>query len=501
MTRRTMEDGIEHLDERMSELLSAYLDGEVTATERAEAQRLLESNSAARELLEDLRRNTSALQSLPRTTAPIEIAERVRQRIERGELVEAGDSTVADHTGSPWFRFVAMAATLALVVAGVWFVANLQPPVTPGESQSLVLKEENDRARGLSSEPSEVGYQASADGRGQKAAPEGKGQENAIALVATAGQKLALGARPAELVDHPFGNESIHLTVAADNELARNRHMRAFDAALGQLNVPAVNDSLTESAGAFQVAGKPGVNFDDGQQRQILVRLPASHARALLHGMAESAGSAEAALNVGPIAVQGWETTTEMFSRIGGAQVAYALSEPDTPAPSEVSASDQKLFDELGLSTVFSALASKDAPTEDRVAGRQAASSPARAGAPERASSDANDEDLDDVKKEGRAPVDRRSSLTQRRLAALEEAESKSATEGAAASDDAIAGVALGESPIQAGTSVAGLAGPAPTDEYVTFVVTFTVKESAQQPRPVPPTNAESKPAKPSSVQ
>lgn len=47
------------------ELLSAYLDGELTAAEQAEVERLLATDPAARQLLDELRTLSATLQALP----------------------------------------------------------------------------------------------------------------------------------------------------------------------------------------------------------------------------------------------------------------------------------------------------------------------------------------------------------------------------------------------------------------------------------------------------
>ena len=44
-----------------NELLSAYLDGEVTAEQQADVERLLAANPAARQLLDELRALSSTL--------------------------------------------------------------------------------------------------------------------------------------------------------------------------------------------------------------------------------------------------------------------------------------------------------------------------------------------------------------------------------------------------------------------------------------------------------
>ncbi|MBN2475524.1 MAG: zf-HC2 domain-containing protein [Pirellulales bacterium] len=66
-----------------NELLSAYLDGELTAAEQAEVEQLLVANPAARQLLEELRTLSTTLQGMPQYTLREDLSERVLRRAER----------------------------------------------------------------------------------------------------------------------------------------------------------------------------------------------------------------------------------------------------------------------------------------------------------------------------------------------------------------------------------------------------------------------------------
>ena len=66
------------------ELLSAYLDGEVSAAERAEVERLLASDAAARKALDDMRRISAMVGGLPRQKAPPGFAFGVASRLADG---------------------------------------------------------------------------------------------------------------------------------------------------------------------------------------------------------------------------------------------------------------------------------------------------------------------------------------------------------------------------------------------------------------------------------
>jgi hypothetical protein len=71
------------------ELISAYLDGELTPDERAEAERLLESSSQLRADLEDFSRLSDLIRALPRESAPPELAAAIRAKAEEQSLLAA----------------------------------------------------------------------------------------------------------------------------------------------------------------------------------------------------------------------------------------------------------------------------------------------------------------------------------------------------------------------------------------------------------------------------
>jgi|GEM_PF-2067913 len=64
------------------ELISAYFDGEVTPSERAQVEQLLESSTELRQLLDDTSKLSALLHSFPREAAPSELAANVQRQIE-----------------------------------------------------------------------------------------------------------------------------------------------------------------------------------------------------------------------------------------------------------------------------------------------------------------------------------------------------------------------------------------------------------------------------------
>jgi len=68
------------------ELISAYLDGRVTADERIRVEEALAGSAELRRLHSDLQRVQSGLRQLPRVSLPADFADRVIQRIEKNPL-------------------------------------------------------------------------------------------------------------------------------------------------------------------------------------------------------------------------------------------------------------------------------------------------------------------------------------------------------------------------------------------------------------------------------
>ncbi len=71
-----------------NELLSAYLDGELTAAEQADVERLLARSPAARQLLEELRTLSSKLESLPQYKLGEDLSQQVLRIAERRMLTQ-----------------------------------------------------------------------------------------------------------------------------------------------------------------------------------------------------------------------------------------------------------------------------------------------------------------------------------------------------------------------------------------------------------------------------
>ncbi len=106
------------------ELLSAYLDGELTGDEQALVEERLASDPSAQQLLDDLAMMREDLQSLPTYSLPHDLSERVLQQAEHEMLMPRNDSPMPISKEAPtswqkpaWALLVAgAAASIAFVI-------------------------------------------------------------------------------------------------------------------------------------------------------------------------------------------------------------------------------------------------------------------------------------------------------------------------------------------------------------------------------------------------
>jgi len=104
------------------EILSAYLDGELSPDERARVERRLERDSRAREQVEDFRRLSQLFAGLSRTELPPSFAGEVLQLAERRMLIPDGAGRPARWRASRWVlgaASMAAAAALLLIIQAV----------------------------------------------------------------------------------------------------------------------------------------------------------------------------------------------------------------------------------------------------------------------------------------------------------------------------------------------------------------------------------------------
>ncbi len=151
--------------DNLGEQLSAYVDGELTDAERAEVERLLESDPSARAELERLREAASWVRDLPKRSAPAGLADEVMARVQARptptKQKREGDRITRGFIG---FRpFVLAAAMVAISVGiGLWGVsqggkAGSEQRLAVAERKSLESQDllgEKSRRKGPSEERS-----------------------------------------------------------------------------------------------------------------------------------------------------------------------------------------------------------------------------------------------------------------------------------------------------------------------------------------------------------
>lgn len=117
------------------ELLSAYLDGEVTAEERAEVELHLATNEAARQLLEELRSLRGDMAALPRVKVTVDFSDRVIQAAVAARAASAKATVNAPLVApahSSRQRWLYVAVGIAAAAACLFIAVQFWKPPAPG---------------------------------------------------------------------------------------------------------------------------------------------------------------------------------------------------------------------------------------------------------------------------------------------------------------------------------------------------------------------------------
>jgi hypothetical protein len=123
-----------------NELLSTYLDGELTAAEQAEVEQLLARSPAARQLLEELRALSSKLQALPQHKLGEDLSQHVLQVAQRRMLTTSAPPGELPRPAPPTRRAILRRlvnsralvwSSLAVAVAVILTVINPNQPERP----------------------------------------------------------------------------------------------------------------------------------------------------------------------------------------------------------------------------------------------------------------------------------------------------------------------------------------------------------------------------------
>ncbi|MEE8450492.1 MAG: hypothetical protein V3R99_01220 [Thermoguttaceae bacterium] len=137
-----------------NELFSAYLDGELTAEEQAQVERILADSPAARQLLDELRALSSTLQSLPQHKLDEDLSEAVLRNAEREILTRPVPFTPTKPSRRlpDWRRFVNSRSLawsgMAVAVAIMLMVFGPKDEQRPAGLE-VAQAPESDEARGV----------------------------------------------------------------------------------------------------------------------------------------------------------------------------------------------------------------------------------------------------------------------------------------------------------------------------------------------------------------
>lgn len=135
-------------DEQL-ELLTAYLDGEVSDAERAEVETLIAGDPAARQLFSELRQTSELVAGLPRSSVPGNFSENVVARLEREALLGSDRGASRGWTLGNWS---ALAASILLVVAAGWWILPQVERMRPANVGRAVVLSDVDAGPSLTDE-------------------------------------------------------------------------------------------------------------------------------------------------------------------------------------------------------------------------------------------------------------------------------------------------------------------------------------------------------------
>lgn len=130
-------------DKISEELLSAYLDGELSQSERADVAQLLESSPAAQQQLADFQKLSQWMQELPPAQPPQGFAKEVLLQAERRSLLrEPTPAAPVTATRRAWLKpTLGIAAAAAAVVFLVRVVPAPQPPAQQPVAEAIVMED------------------------------------------------------------------------------------------------------------------------------------------------------------------------------------------------------------------------------------------------------------------------------------------------------------------------------------------------------------------------
>jgi hypothetical protein len=129
---------------KIDELLSGFVDGELSERQRTELKRLMQHDDELSQRLNELKRQKQLLGALPIASAPEGLLDDVKATLERQSILDNASARCDDSAGVRHLmfrRFVTTAAMFSLVGVLVWVVLNVVMPLDSESKESFSIKQ------------------------------------------------------------------------------------------------------------------------------------------------------------------------------------------------------------------------------------------------------------------------------------------------------------------------------------------------------------------------
>lgn len=258
--------------EQLGDMLSAYIDGELSPDETKHVERLLKKDPEARRTLEELRGAVKVLSSLPRHPAPESVAQDLQLHVERSVLLGGSEQPHVAFGGrrSPALAMLATAAAIALVVVGWRIVTGDERPGASFEQVAVGIKKDT---------PPRLGELGDRGRSPEEPVERSSETERGILDLATFEQKLEAGKDATLLREHRFSNEPVRIHVTLQDRRRQGDLTTRVIAQLKQRGAaepePSGTDRSSRETGVHSIvfSGKRGTNFTEANQRQVFMRV------------------------------------------------------------------------------------------------------------------------------------------------------------------------------------------------------------------------------------